>query len=442
MKSDLRRSALGILPLMLTPWALAFAQIQDVGGGGIRVFEPVYFTEFDPQTALDMVERLPGADTQESEGGRGLSGVRSNLLINGERPPPKGKSAREQLDEMPIGSVVQIELIDTGARLDIDMQGYPQVINVVTVEDMPAYYEVITQVEKGGTGDINQENSRSTQLEGTGSFSWGAHEFTVTGRFDDRSNRSPSEFVAIDPANPVQRVSSLNTFAGEEEGFQFDAMFALPGNSTLSFNSEISGDSRGARPLSLGIDDALDAVDESFDAEDDLRDFSTEYIRPLASNGELMVAFVDTTSNDQSASVFRSPDLSRSSLSNSETGETATRLLVTNSPTDRLTIRTNVSNAFNYFEGDSVCSRTARKSSLTALTAGCRKTVALSRARSTGSDPEVDFPQHRGSRVIPYRYARLYERYPDGFRKARLPSRSDPSRVRHSRFRQGDRSVS
>ncbi|NIQ97398.1 MAG: hypothetical protein GWN87_26910, partial [Desulfuromonadales bacterium] len=53
-------------------------------------------------------------------------------------------------------------------RLDIDMQGYPQVINVVTVEDMPAYYEVITQVEKAGTGDNNQENARSKQLEGTG----------------------------------------------------------------------------------------------------------------------------------------------------------------------------------------------------------------------------------------------------------------------------------
>ncbi|HEY5667150.1 MAG TPA: hypothetical protein VIV64_10540, partial [Gammaproteobacteria bacterium] len=174
MKVELRRSAIGLLPLLLTPWTGASAQIEDVGGGGIRVFTPVYFMEFDPLTALDMVERLPGADTQESQGGRGLSGVRSNLLINGERPPPKGKSARDQLDEMPIGSVVQIELIDMGARLDIDMQGYPQVINVVTVEDMPAYYEVITEIEKAGTGDNNQENARSKQLEGTSSFSWGA----------------------------------------------------------------------------------------------------------------------------------------------------------------------------------------------------------------------------------------------------------------------------
>ncbi|NIQ97397.1 MAG: hypothetical protein GWN87_26905, partial [Desulfuromonadales bacterium] len=87
------------------------------------------------------------------------------------------------------------------------------------------------------------------------------------------------------------------------------AMFALPGDSTLSFNSEFSTDSRGRQPVSLEFDDSLDSVVESFDAEDDLRDFSAEYIRPIASNGELMVAFVDTTSNDLSASIFQSADL-------------------------------------------------------------------------------------------------------------------------------------
>ena len=127
------------LALLLAPLSVALAQAPEVVDG-VRIFEPAYFTEFDPLTARDMVDRIPGVSPQQSDGGRGLAGVRSNLLINGERPPPKGKSAQEQLDEMPISSVVMIELIDQGARLDIDMQGYPQVINVITVENMPAYY--------------------------------------------------------------------------------------------------------------------------------------------------------------------------------------------------------------------------------------------------------------------------------------------------------------
>lgn len=351
MTHFLRKTVLRFTAILILPVAATIAQVPDVGSAGIRSFEPIYFQEFDPLTALDMVNRLPGVSPQESEGGRGLSGVRSNLLINGERPPPKGKSARTQLNEMPVGGVVLIELIDAGARLDIDMQGYPQVINVLTVDNRPAYYEIITEVQRSGTGDNDQENERVSQLNGTGSFSTSRSEFTVTGNLQDRSNRVPSGVVAIDPANPVQRISSLNTSDREEQGIQFDALFALPGESSLSFNSQFSTDTRGSMPVTLIVDGEVEAVDESSDSEDELRDFSTEYRRPFATNGELMLAFVDTTSTDHSQSIFQTPSLSRFSLTESETGETATRLLVTNSPTERLTVRTNVSNAFNYFEG-------------------------------------------------------------------------------------------
>ncbi len=204
MYSDLRRLPirllLFVLPLAVSTVALAQDQADD--SAGVRVFEPAYFTEYNPLNARDMVNRIPGVSAEESEGGRGLSGVRSNLLINGERPPPKGKSAREQLDEMPVSSVALIELIDAGARLDVDMQGYPQVINVITIDDRDAYYEIVTEVQRAGTGDHDQRNERTSQLRGTSSFSLSGHELSVTGNFEDRSNRSPSDFVTIDPANP------------------------------------------------------------------------------------------------------------------------------------------------------------------------------------------------------------------------------------------------
>lgn len=352
---DPRKSVIRLIVLLLAPMALAFGQAQQVqdteGGGTIRVFEPGYFQEFDPLTALDMVNQLPGVSPQESEGGRGLSGVRSNLLINGKRPPPKGKSASTQLNEMPIDAVVLIELIDAGARLDIDMQGYPQVINVLTRQNRPAYYDIATEVQRSGTGATDQENERRSQLQGTGSFSRWGHEFTVAGYFQDRNNSSPADFVAIDPANPEQRISSLNTFDRNEEGIQLDGLFALPGNSSLTVNSQFTTQTRGSMPLSLVVNNEAQSVDQSFERDEDLKDFSTEYRRPLASRGELMLAFVDTTRTEQSESNFRDADVSRYSVNASETGETAARLFITNSPTDRLTIRTNASNAYNYFEG-------------------------------------------------------------------------------------------
>jgi uncharacterized membrane protein YgcG len=350
MHFDLRKQAPLLLSLLSAACSAALAQAPAAGTGSIRVFEPPYFTEFDPLTALDMVDRIPGVNAQESDGGRGLSGVRSNLLINGKRPPPKGKSASDQLRETPVASVVAIELIDAGARLDVDMQGYPQVINVVTLEDRPAYYEIITEVQRSGTGANDQQNERRTDLQGTGSFSFGGHEFTVAGNVNDQNNRSPADLIAIDPANPVQRISGVTTSDNRNEGIQFDGNFALPNESSLSFNSQFSTETRSSKPVDL-VDDQSTTVNEGSDRQSDLRDFSTEYRRQLLSSGEILLAFVDTTSIEESESRFRTGGLSRLSFSNSETGETAARLRITNAPTDRLTVRTTVSNAFNYFEG-------------------------------------------------------------------------------------------
>ena len=201
MYVDLKKTAIQLTVLLLAPLAAAFAQVTDDGGTGIRIFEPLYFQEFDPLNALDMVNQLPGVNLQESDGGRGLSGVRSNLLINGERPPPKGKSAQEQLQQMPVKGVALIELIDAGARLDLDMQGFPQVINVITVDDSSAYYEVITEVQHSGTGKVDEENERGASLDGTGKFSLGPHEFTVTGNAQDRSSGSPVSLVTVAAAS-------------------------------------------------------------------------------------------------------------------------------------------------------------------------------------------------------------------------------------------------
>jgi hypothetical protein len=346
---DLRRQALRHFVLVLATCAVGSALAQDGAADGIRIFEPAYFTEFDPHTAMDMVDHIPGVSSEESEGGRGLSGVRSNLLINGKRPPPKGKSARDLLRETPVAGVVRIELIDVGARLDLDMQGYPQIINVVTEVDRPAYYEVITEVQRSGNDDRDQRNERSSQLQGTGSFSWGAQEFTVTGNFEGNNNRSPADFIAIDPASPVLRVASLSSSEQDQNRIELAGNFTLPSESTLSVNSKFSEGSRSSEPLTL--DSELGAFDQSFDRNEDLRDFSTEYRHPFGSGGELMAAFVDSTTTNQSESIYQTTDLTRLSFTNSETGETAARFRISNAPTDRLTVRTTVSDAYNYFEG-------------------------------------------------------------------------------------------
>lgn len=318
---------------------------------GVRVFEPGYYVEFDPISARELVFRTPGFNLQQDDGGRGLSGVRSNILINGMRPPPKGQSVEQQLREIPVKSVARIELIDAGARQDIDMQGYPQVVNVVTVADKPAYYEIVTQLHHAGTGELDQENASNAELEGAGTFSAGVHEMTVRGNYRNQDNQNPGDFVAIDPANPEQRISSVNKWGRDNYGLRFAADLALPGASSIQLNTNVNSFEQGSTPLDLSDTGGFQPVSQTSRNQNDNRDFSGEYFRPFGLSSNFMFALVDSEFEEQNASSLTETGLTRSSVRVGEGGESAARVLVTQNLNERLTVRSEATTAFNFFEG-------------------------------------------------------------------------------------------
>ncbi len=85
-----------------------------------RVFEPAYFAQFAPRSALDMVTRIPGFTISggNDQGQRGLGQATQNVIVNGERFSSKSDSVTEQLGRIPAADVVRIELVD-GNTLDI-----------------------------------------------------------------------------------------------------------------------------------------------------------------------------------------------------------------------------------------------------------------------------------------------------------------------------------
>jgi hypothetical protein len=100
---------------------------------GVLVFEPAFFADARPDTALDMIARLPGfgLDTGDSDT-RGLAGAGGNVLIDGQRPSTKSDSLDQILRRISAAGVARIELIRGGAP-GIDMQGRSVVANVVLV---------------------------------------------------------------------------------------------------------------------------------------------------------------------------------------------------------------------------------------------------------------------------------------------------------------------
>ena len=103
----------------------------DAAQQGVLVFDPAFFADSRPDTALDMIARLPGfgLDTGDS-GTRGFAGAAGNVLIDGDRPSSKSDSLDQVLRRISADSVERIELIRGGAP-GIDMQGQPVVANVV-----------------------------------------------------------------------------------------------------------------------------------------------------------------------------------------------------------------------------------------------------------------------------------------------------------------------
>ncbi|MDZ4392809.1 TonB-dependent receptor plug domain-containing protein [Cypionkella sp.] len=98
---------------------------------GVLVFAPDYFADQRPNTALDMVQRVPGFSVSDGDGSRGFEGSVGNVLVNGSRPASKNDTGSAVLSRTLAAQVERIELIRGGAP-GIDMQGFSVVVNVIT----------------------------------------------------------------------------------------------------------------------------------------------------------------------------------------------------------------------------------------------------------------------------------------------------------------------
>ena len=96
---------------------------------GVRTFEAAYFRQYNPVTAADIVNRVPGFEIDDGETLRGFGATAGNVLVNGERPSSKVLIS-EQLKRIPADSVVRVELI-SGSASNVDVRGQTQLVNVM-----------------------------------------------------------------------------------------------------------------------------------------------------------------------------------------------------------------------------------------------------------------------------------------------------------------------
>jgi len=106
------------------------AFLADGEGSNVTSYPPSFFAEFRPNTAMDMINRLPGFSFEGGSGARGFAGTAGNVLIDGARPPSRSDSLSEVLGRVPASAVARIDIVRGGTG-GIDMQGRSVVANVI-----------------------------------------------------------------------------------------------------------------------------------------------------------------------------------------------------------------------------------------------------------------------------------------------------------------------
>ena len=115
--------------------ALAGSQaLADSAQPNVSVYQPTFFADARPNTAYDMVQRLPGFTFDDGGTARGFAGNAGNVVIDGQRPTSKTDDLQAILTRIPASDVARIEVVHGGAT-GIDMHGQTVIANVIRKDD-------------------------------------------------------------------------------------------------------------------------------------------------------------------------------------------------------------------------------------------------------------------------------------------------------------------
>jgi len=143
------------------------AQTEAVASGASAKssFNADFFSQFAPQNAFEMVQRLPGFSFDGGSDARGFGGTAGNVLIDGARPGSKN-GLRNVLQRIPAAQVERIDVIRGGVGAS-DSAGQSVVANVIRIAGASTGSSIVRLVRKNdGSIRPQTETSYSTTLDG------------------------------------------------------------------------------------------------------------------------------------------------------------------------------------------------------------------------------------------------------------------------------------
>jgi len=181
-----------LLLAMLAAATPEAAVVQPAEAQGVTPYPAAFFAEAQPNSAMDMIARIPGFSFDEGDQVRGYGGAAGNVLIDGQRPATKSEGLEDALRRIQASQVERIDIIRGGAP-GIDMQGKTVIANVILRQDKPGQwlFAVASGVFQDGrtTPAMRFEGSRKF---GERTFEWSALGFNFV---DDGAGSGPRRMI-------------------------------------------------------------------------------------------------------------------------------------------------------------------------------------------------------------------------------------------------------
>ena len=342
------------------PDAVVAADTKPASAEGVQSFDAAYFRQYNPVTAADIVNRVPGFDIDDGEALRGFGATAGNVLVNGERPSSKVLIS-EQLKRIPAESVIRVELI-SGSASNVDVRGQTQLVNVV-----------VRQAKQGGSPttwvldarDIQYSERVGWAVQLTKSFALGPDaDLTLDFQLPNLRGRTESFETVRNPAGDLllyrEQFGQPNYIGVQGSGV---LKWRMTPQDTLSFNAQVAPTWNTSNIGSIDFTPSgafdrgtfgLNEFENNYTAEIG-GDWEHRFSPELSVKGIALATFTNVDQDD----VFRifRPVGGNPALVNTQTitrtteaGERVGRAIATWRPTSDHTIDVGLEGAFNFRE--------------------------------------------------------------------------------------------
>ncbi|MBV9992626.1 MAG: TonB-dependent receptor [Alphaproteobacteria bacterium] len=210
--------------LLLATASGAYAQTTDKDS--VLAYPASFFADMRPNTAMDMIGRLPGFSFTNTGSARGFAGNAGNVLIDGQRPTSKSDDLQSILGRIPAADVERIDVIRGGAP-GIDMQGLTVVANVIRKKESSTQWvlEASENVFQDGH-TIPGLNLNYTRHDGPKTFEFSATRYNS---FDDSVGNGFHSLTFLNPDGTVDESFTQRAHtSGHGSGGAFTGAATLP----------------------------------------------------------------------------------------------------------------------------------------------------------------------------------------------------------------------